>query len=73
MDENNNDISLILQHNTRDEEEKQGNSIKMTLWSLLKKELRCFEEKHPESAESKNADFKFDKTNSINWDRFIPQ
>jgi hypothetical protein len=73
MDENNNDISLILQHNTRDEEEKKGNSIKMTLWSLLKEELRCFEEKHPESAGSKSADFKFDKTKSINWDRFIPQ
>jgi hypothetical protein len=72
-DEKSNDISLILQHNTRDEEEKKGNSIKMTLWNLLKEELRCFEEKHPESAESKSTDFKFDSSNAINWERFIPQ
>ena len=73
MDENNNDISLILQHNTRDEEEKKGNSIKMTLWNLLEKELRCFEKEHPESAKSKSTDFKFNKSDSINWERFIPQ
>jgi hypothetical protein len=74
-DENNNDISLLLQHNTRDEEEKKGNSIKMTMWNLLNKEIRCFEEKHPEAAatESQSADFKFDKDHSIDWQRFIPQ
>jgi hypothetical protein len=73
MDENNNDISLILQHNTRDEEEKQGNSIKMTMWNLLKEEVHCFEEKHPEAPASKSADFKFDENEEINWERFIPQ
>lgn len=73
VDKNNNDISLILQHNTRDEEEKQGNSIKMTMWNLLNEELRCFEKKHPETTGSESADFKFDKTDSINWKRFIPQ
>jgi hypothetical protein len=73
MDENNNDISLILQHNTRDEEEKRGNSIKMTLWNLLREELRCFEKMNPESDKSQSTVFKFDKSDSINWERFIPR
>jgi hypothetical protein len=73
MDENNNDISLILQHNTRDEEEKQGNSIKMTMWNLMKAELRCFEETRPNVAGSDRADVKFEQTESIDWGRFIPR
>jgi hypothetical protein len=72
MDANDNDISLILQHNTRDEEEKKGNTVKMTMWNLLTAELRCFENKHPEPAGSKSADFQFDENDSINWERFIP-
>lgn len=73
MDENNNDISLILQHNTLDEEEKKGNSIKITMWNLLKNEIRCFEKRHPESAGSKSAAFKLGNSDSIEWERFIPQ
>ena len=38
VDANNNDISLILKHNTEDEEEKEGNSVKMTMWNLMNKE-----------------------------------
>jgi hypothetical protein len=72
MDEHNNDISLILQHNTRDEEEKQGNSIKLTMWNLFKQEIRCFEKGHPESAGSERPAFRFNKAGSINWDSFIP-
>lgn len=73
MDENNNDISLILQHNTLDEEEKKGNSIKMTMWNLLKNELRCFEEKNPQTKGSKNADFDYNKSEGVNWEHFIPR
>ena len=72
MDEHNNDISLILQHNTRDGEEKQGNSIKLTMWNLFKQEIRCFEKGHPESAGSDKPAFCFNKAGSINWDSFIP-
>jgi hypothetical protein len=73
MDENDNDISLIFQHNIRDEEEKQGNSVKMTMWNLLKQEIRCFEEKHPQSAGSEKVDFKFDPKDAVDWERFIPR
>jgi hypothetical protein len=73
IDKNNNDISLILQHNTRDEEEKQGNSIKLTMWNLFKQEIRCFEKRHPESGGSERSAFRFNKTSAIDWDSFIPQ
>jgi hypothetical protein len=71
-DKNNNDISLILQHNTRDEEEKMGNAVKLTMWNLLNEELRCFEKKHPEAAASASAGFKFNPSESIDWNHFIP-
>jgi hypothetical protein len=73
MDESNNDISLILQHNTRDEEEKQGNSIKLTMWNLLQQEMACFEKTHPESTDSENTHFNFNKKSQINWKQFVPQ
>ena len=71
-DEKNNSISLILQHNLRDEEERQGNTIKMTMWNLLNEELHCFEEKHPQAVESNSDGFKFDWDVPLNWQRFIP-
>jgi len=71
-DKDNNDISLILQHNTRDEEEKMGNAVKLTMWNLLNEELRCFEKKQPEAAGSGGAVFKFDRNESIDWQHFIP-
>lgn len=73
LDENHNDISLILQHNTRDEEEKQGNSIKLTMWNLFQQEIRCFEKKHLGSAGSERPAFNFSETSSIDWEKFIPQ
>jgi hypothetical protein len=68
-----NDISLILQHNALDEEERIGNVVKLTMWNLFKEEQRCFEKNHPQTAGSGGANFEFDKTESINWDRFIPR
>ena len=41
VDKNNQKISLILQHNSRDEEEKMGNSIKLTMTSLITAEQEC--------------------------------
>lgn len=44
-------ITMILQHNTQDEDERIGNSVKMTATSLLEDETRCWLEKHPDEAE----------------------
>ena len=70
-DKDGNNISLILQHNTRDEEEKQGNAVKMTMWNLMLEEGRCFEQKHPETAGPPNFTFK-DPAN-VNWKPLIPR
>ena len=70
-DKDNNRISLILQHNTRDEEEKQGTVVKMTMWNLMLEEDRCFEKKHPETTIPQN--FTFTDPNSVNWKPLIPR
>ena len=41
-DSQQNRISLILQHNLHDEEEKLGNAVKLTLQNELEEEARCF-------------------------------
>ena len=70
-DKDGNNISLILQHNTRDEEEKQGNSVKMTMWNLMLDEDRCFEQKHPEAGGSPS--FTFSDPDSIDWKPLVPR
>jgi hypothetical protein len=70
-DKDGNRISIILQHNTRDEEEKQGNAVKMTMWNLMLKEDRCFEQKHPETENPPN--FTFKDPDSVNWKSLVPR
>jgi hypothetical protein len=70
-DKGNNSISLILQHNTRDQEEKQGNSIKMTMWNLIEKETRCYEKIRAEAAKTSSTTSR--KSKKIDWDTFIPR
>ena len=65
---------MILQHNTKDEEEKIGNAVKLTMTDLIEKEQRCHEKKSSESR--KKAGKKKDKMKDqekIDWDRMIPQ
>jgi hypothetical protein len=73
-DSENNHISMILQHNTKDEEEKRGNAVKLTLWNLIEEEHLCFEKKHPgfRSKSRKQGDGKRGR-GPVNWDRFVPR
>jgi hypothetical protein len=70
-DKDGNNISLILRHNTRDEEEKQGNAVKMTMWNLMFEEDRCFEKRNPESTGPPS--FTFSEPASVNWKPLIPR
>lgn len=72
VDTNQNKISLILQHNTKDDEEKIGNAVKMTLTNQLDEEQRCFEQKHATSGQAvvNAAAAKGDKAQ---WDLMIPR
>ena len=73
-DEKGNDISLILQHNVKDEEEKKGNSVKLTMWNLMRAESDCFERQSEEAAVGDRQKlFEFRDSRSVNWDRFVPK
>jgi hypothetical protein len=68
VDKNYNRISLTLMHNSRDEEEKMGNAVKLTLHNFIEKERRCFEKKRPES----QGKYPTKTTRQPNWEIFIP-
>ncbi|MFC1799211.1 hypothetical protein ACFLZL_05350 [Thermodesulfobacteriota bacterium] len=72
LDKDGNQISLTLQHNTMDQEEKKGNAVKMTLTSQIIKEHLCYEKKHPEKAQPKPVKSKKQKR-KVDWDLFIPR
>ena len=72
-DKDGNRISLNLQHNTKDVEEKLGNSVKLTMTSAIEEESRCFEEKHPEKQASGKKSKSGKKLESTDWERFIPR
>jgi len=65
-------ISLTLQHNSRDEEEKMGNSIKLSMTSLINDEREC----HYKSMDKTHTDrdtaqpIVMDRTG---WDLFCPR
>ncbi len=74
VDEKGNDISLVLQHNRKDEEEKKGNSVKLTMWNLMQAESTCFDlkTKEPVVAGQKAAAGSI-KGQQVDWGRFVPK
>jgi hypothetical protein len=72
-DSENNSISLILYHNIRDEEEKKGNVVKLTMWNLIEEERRCFEKKHPQPEEKTGERMKPRHRGPVNWNMLIPR
>lgn len=71
-DKDKNKISLTLQHNTKDAEEKIGNSVKMTALSLIEEEYRCFKERYPEN-EKDSLKKELKPRGKVNWNLFIPR
>ena len=70
--ENNQKISLTLQHNSRDEEEKMGNSIKLSMTSLIDAERKCHYKSMDKmvSPGDKAQPIEMDQTG---WDLFCPR
>lgn len=67
-------ISLILQHNTMDQEEKMGNAVKMTMTDLIEKEQRCYQKKHPGHRRPGEGRKHRKKGKApLDWDLFIPR
>jgi len=54
VDQNNNRISMILQHYSGDEDVyKNGNSVKLSMFGLIDQERECYLKKHPSAAQPK--------------------
>ena len=69
VDKQNNRISMILEHNTRDEEETLGNTVKLTMWNLIDEERKCAkEEKDAAPSESKKSPIK-----QADWEDLLPR
>ncbi len=74
VDKDNNLISLILQHNIKDEEEKMGNSIKLTMTNLLEADWECYEKKKQmEKASGKGSEAQELELEQTGWDLFVPR
>ena len=71
-DTDNNTITLLLQHNTRDEEEKMGNSIKLTMTNLLKSDWECNKNKAPTEQAGGNVS-EPQELEQTGWDLFVPR
>ncbi len=74
IDKEGNHISLILQHNTKDQEEKMGNSVKLTTTNMIEEERLCYEKKSDESGTHMTMQPHEAKNKApVNWDLFIPR
>ncbi len=68
IDDAGNQIGLILQHNTQIEDEKKGNSVKLTHSNLLDQEYACFEQAGIQAEK----DRKKKKKEEPDWDNLMP-
>ena len=72
-DAHQNRISLILQHNAEDEEEKIGNAVKLTLQNALEEDMRCFrQQKHDRLGKLRQRPPTTGLPEPPPWSRFIP-
>ena len=74
VDQQNHRISLILQHNTKDEQEKMGNSVKLTNTSLMEKDFLCYKNKALDYRERlRQREWKAVKPKDSGWELFVPR
>ena len=69
VDDQKNRISMILEHNLRNEEETSGNTIKLTMWNLIDQERECAVEKKTASPRPK----KKTKSKKVDWELLLPR
>lgn len=69
-DRQGNSISLILQHNTKDQDEKVGNAVKLTSWTAMEAEARCGAEKSFSDAGEPS---KPPEPAGVDWQDLIPR
>jgi len=73
-DASENRISLILQHNEQDEDEKIGNAVKLTLHNRLEDDARCFQENRTDGREKlRQRRAPAVRPGMTPWDMFVPK
>lgn len=63
-------LSLILQHNTRDTEEKMGNAVKLSLTDQMEKEMACHERAQGGGGDHTG---QAQQPRTADWDLLIPR
>ncbi|CAB1082413.1 hypothetical protein D1AOALGA4SA_10033 [Olavius algarvensis Delta 1 endosymbiont] len=67
-------ISMTLQHNSMDTEEKVGNAIKLTMTSLIEEDQRCYKVKALDQRQKlRQQDWKIMAPKMSGWDLYVPQ
>jgi hypothetical protein len=73
-DTDNQRISMILQHNSMDMEEKRGNSIKMTMGTLIQEDIKCYKTKALDQRQKlRHRDWKILTPELSDWDLYVPR
>jgi hypothetical protein len=69
-----NRVSLTLQHNEQDEEEKMGNAVKLTLHRRLEEDVRCHKQKRTDDFEKlRQRGAPADRPGVTGWDMYVPK
>lgn len=74
VDSDGNRITLNLQHNTMDAEEKIGNSVKLTMLNLIEEDARCYRSKRLDHREKlRHRQWEIKTPELSGWDLYVPR
>jgi hypothetical protein len=74
VNQKNERITMTLQHNAMDTEEKLGNSIKLTNRSAMADDLKCYREKALDHRQKlRLRDWRIMTPGLSGWDKYVPQ
>ena len=74
VDKDGNRISLTLQHNAQDPDEKMGNAVKLTMSNLVEEDKRCYKLKALDPREKlRQRDWKVVDPGLTGWDLYVPR
>ena len=74
IDKDGHRISLTLQHNSQDADEKRGNAVKLTMTNLIEEDQRCYKQKALDHREKlRQRDWKIMDPGLTGWDLYVPR
>jgi hypothetical protein len=74
IDKDGHRISLTLQHNSQDADEKRGNAVKLTMTNLIEEDQRCYKIKALDHREKlRQRDWKVMDPGLTGWDLYVPR